>query len=159
MFRLFSGGSRSQIEVANDAKSCVFGFLGSRSPMVARLSALCVTVEKPERFLRRLFQAACGNHQGKCGRRPPYSISSAAAVSTALPVLWTYYNRNTLLAEKGSRSRFPDRRRRGLNGGRSDCSRISGLFQWSATAPGHDEIRARGANRCTGQRWPRLLSA
>jgi len=42
---------------------------------------------------------------------------------------------------------------------RSDCSRISGLSYWSGIAPGHDEIRARGANRCTGQKWPRLLPA
>src|SRR5437016_4039026 len=34
-----------------------------------------------------------------------------------------------------------------MNLRRSDCSPIPGLVNWSAVAPGHDEIRARGANR------------
>ena len=39
------------------------------------------TVKKLKRFVRKLFQAACGNHQ-ESRRRPPLSISTAAAVST-----------------------------------------------------------------------------
>jgi hypothetical protein len=38
-------------------------------------------VKKLKRFVRKLFQAACGNHQ-ESRRRPPLSISTAAAVST-----------------------------------------------------------------------------
>src|SRR5437016_3117882 len=37
-------------------------------------------------FFGRLIQAACGNHQEKSCRRHPILISSAAAVSTGLPL-------------------------------------------------------------------------
>jgi len=43
-----------------------------------------VTVVKPERFLRRLFQTACGNHQEEVAEGHLLSISTAVAVSTAL---------------------------------------------------------------------------
>ena len=46
-----------------------------------------VTVKKPQRFLRRLFQAACGNHQERSAEGDRFSISTAVAVSTGLPFL------------------------------------------------------------------------
>jgi hypothetical protein len=40
----------------------------------------------------------------------------------------------------------------------SDCTRISGLSEGSAHAPGHDGSRARGANRDSGPQRPSGLA-
>ncbi len=42
------------------------------------------TVKKPQRFLRRLFQTACGNHKEKDAAGHRWEISTAVAVSTGL---------------------------------------------------------------------------
>jgi hypothetical protein len=49
-----------------------------------------VTVGKPERFLRRLFQALWKSSRRNC-RRLPLLISTAAAVSTGFSFFWFFF--------------------------------------------------------------------
>src|SRR5215471_5661902 len=47
------------------------------------LQALCVTVGKPERFVRRFFQAACGNHQEEAPKATVFDFLSCGSFHSA----------------------------------------------------------------------------
>ena len=67
-------GTRFSTPSPPDQASAFLGFLTSKFPIVNHRRPV-VTVEKPERLLRRLFQAAVEIINRKC-RRPPLPIST-----------------------------------------------------------------------------------
>ena len=84
-------GTRFSTPSPPDQASAFLGFLTSKFPIVNHRRPV-VTVEKPERLLRRLFQAAVEIINRKC-RRPPLPISTGCGSfhrSSAFPFFFSF---------------------------------------------------------------------